>query len=79
MMYNKVEMPNLVTYLNPILIIEWDVVWCGSKNGYQKDMSWKEIGLRAKNVIILLSSVVNTIEVTIWSFDEYESVHFDHE
>ena len=35
------------------------VVMCGSKNGYQKDICMKEIGLRAKKMITVLSSIVN--------------------
>ena len=31
-------MSNLVTCLNRAPTYEWYVVWCGSKNGYQKDM-----------------------------------------
>jgi hypothetical protein len=34
----NVDIPNVVTYLNRILIFEWYVVWCDSKNGYQNDM-----------------------------------------
>ena len=30
----KVDVPNLVTYLNETPMFEWNVVWCGSKNGY---------------------------------------------
>jgi hypothetical protein len=29
--------PNSVTHLNRTPIFEWYVVWCASKNGYQKD------------------------------------------
>ena len=43
-------MPNLVTYLNRTPIIEWYVVRCGSKNGYQKGIiRLKELGLHAQN------------------------------
>ena len=34
----KVDLPNMVTYLIQIPIFEWYVLWCGSKNGYQKNM-----------------------------------------
>ena len=37
------------------------VVRCGSKNGFQKDMSLKEIGLGAQNTITILESIVNII------------------
>ena len=50
---NKVDAPNLVTYLNQTPIFEWCVARFGSKNGYPKDMSLEEIGLRAENMIII--------------------------
>ena len=37
------------------------VVRCDSKNGFQKDMSLKEIGLGAQNTITILESIVNII------------------
>ena len=33
-----------------------NVVWCGSKNGYQKNMGFKESGLHAQMVITIISS-----------------------
>ena len=60
----KVDEPNLITYLNWTPIFEWCVVRCGSKNGYQKDMCLKEIGLHAQNMIIILDSIVNVIGET---------------
>jgi hypothetical protein len=33
-----VDLPNLGVNLHHILIFEWNVVWCDSKNGYQKYM-----------------------------------------
>ena len=48
---SKVYNPYLVTFLIITRIFEWDVVWCGSKNMYQKIVSFKEIGLRAQNMI----------------------------
>ena len=53
----KVDNPYLVTFLIMTPILEWYVIWCGSKNGYQKDMSLKEIGLRAQNMITILGSI----------------------
>ena len=49
----KEEMPNLVTHLNQNLYLsgEWYVIWCDSKDEYQKDMYFEEIGLRAQNLI----------------------------
>ena len=34
---------------------------CGSKNGYQKDIFLKRIGLRAQNRMTVLNSIVNII------------------
>ena len=36
------------------------MVWCGSKNGYQKDMCLKEIGQRAE-MMAILGSIGNII------------------
>ena len=52
-------MPNLVAYLNRTPILEWFVVWCGSKNKYQKDMCLKEIGLHPQNMVIILNLIIN--------------------
>ena len=38
-------------------VCEWYLVWCGSKNGYQKDMCLIEIGLCAQIMITILSSI----------------------
>ena len=59
---HKVDMPNSVTYCNETPIIKWYVVKCGSKNGYQKDMSLKDIELYAQNLLIILGSIFNIIE-----------------
>lgn len=32
----KVDVPNLITYFNRMLIFQWHVVRCGSNNGYKK-------------------------------------------
>jgi hypothetical protein len=48
--YFKVDTINLVTYLIQTHVIEWYVVWCGSKNGYQKYMCLKKIGVCSKYV-----------------------------
>ena len=55
-------MPNLVTYCGWTLVCEWYVLWCGSKNGYQKCMYSKEIGLHTQNMTIIQGSIVNIIE-----------------
>ena len=42
-------------------IFELDVVRCGSKIGYQKDMYFKKIGLHVQNMMTILSSIINVI------------------
>ena len=49
----KVNNPYSVTFLIGTPILEWCVVWCGSKNGYQNH--------RAENMIIILGSLVNIL------------------
>jgi hypothetical protein len=63
-MYLMVDNPSSVTFVIYTLIFQWCVVKCGSKNIHQKAMCFKEIGLRAKNMITILGSIVNTIEGT---------------
>ena len=38
------------------------MVRCGFKNGYQKGMCLKEIGVHAQNIVFILGSIVNIIE-----------------
>ena len=57
-------MPNSVTYLNRTHVFEYYMVRRDSKNGYQKDMYSKEIGLHAQNMITIISSIVNLTEET---------------
>ena len=57
----KVDVPNSVTYLRRTLIFEWYVVWCGSKNKYQKDTCLKEIGLHAQNMITIVASIIDLL------------------
>jgi hypothetical protein len=53
-MYPKVGVPTLVTYPDRIPIFELFVIWCGSKNGYQKGiMCLLNIGLHPKNMITI--------------------------
>lgn len=54
---NETNVLNLVAYLNWPFIFEWDVIWCGFKNGYKKYMNFKEIGFCADNVITILDSI----------------------
>ena len=44
----KVDGPYSVTILIKSTIIEWYVVWCGSKNGCQKSFVWKELDCMLK-------------------------------
>ena len=69
---------NSITYLDRTPIFEWYVVWCSSKNGYQKDV-FKEIGLHAQNTRAILDSTVNKIGGPIWPFEENENLHLDNE
>jgi hypothetical protein len=54
----KVDVPNSVVNLNQTSIFEWYMVWCGFKNGYQKDVSLKELGIHAQNMITIRGSIV---------------------
>jgi hypothetical protein len=60
-------------------------IWvvCGSKNRHQKDMWFKEIGLRTQILLIVLGSMVNVTvregEESILPFTEHENLHFDNE
>jgi hypothetical protein len=58
------HVPNLITYLNWTPILEWHVVWCGSKNRYQKDMCLKESGLCTHNIISIVGPIINMIKGT---------------
>jgi hypothetical protein len=60
-MRNKLVMLDSNVYLNQTPIFEWFVVWCDSKNGYQKDMCLNMIGPHNPNVIIVLGSIINII------------------
>ena len=57
----KLYMSNLITYLNWTPIFECKWFWCGSKNGYYKDMCFKEIALCAQNMFIILDTIVDVI------------------
>ena len=46
-----------LSYQTPIF--DWCVVRCGSKNEHQKDLYFKEIGLRAQNVLTILCLKAN--------------------
>ena len=51
------RIPN-ISYQDAYIYWSKCVVWCSSKNGHQEDM-FKNIGLRAQNVITILGSIVN--------------------
>jgi hypothetical protein len=53
----KVDNPYLVKFLIMTPTLESYVIWSGSKNGYQKDMCSKEIGLRAQSMITSLGAI----------------------
>lgn len=65
----------MVTFLDQTPIFEWYMIWCGSTNGYQK-----EIGLCAQNNIAIVDPIVNIMKEggLIWTFNEHKSLHFDH-
>ena len=50
-------------------------------NWHQKDMCSSESRLRAQNIFIILSSIVNMIGGggPIWPLNEHEDPHFDNE
>ena len=43
-------------------MFEWYVDRCGSKNWHQQDVCFKEIGLRAQYMVIILGSIFNMFE-----------------
>ena len=60
-------------------------VWvkCGSMNTHpKKDKCLEAIGLHAQNLLTILGSTLNVIGGGgggIWSFDEFQKLHFDNE
>ena len=65
----KIDMLDSVTYLNRTPIFEWYMVRFGSKDGHQKDICLKEIGLRAQTIITVLGSVVNLLGGTYMTIE----------
>ena len=49
------------------------MVECECKNGYQKNMCLKEIGLHTPNLLTILGSIINIIGGL--PFDELEKAH----
>jgi hypothetical protein len=58
-------------------MFQWHVVWCGSKNTYQKDMFVKEIRLHVENMITILDpySQLNKGDLND-HVNEHENVNF---
>ena len=58
---------------------EWFVLWCGSKNGYQKDICLKEIGLHAHITMTILNLIANTIAGNLYDHltNPSEDLDFD--
>ena len=54
--HTKVDVLNSETYQPPTFA--WHMIWCSSKNEYQKDMCVKEIGLCAQNMTTILGSKI---------------------
>lgn len=55
------------------------VVWCGSKNKYQKYMCLKDISIHAHNILTILRSIVNIIrEGPTWPFNEHKNIFFEN-
>jgi hypothetical protein len=56
------------------------VIRRGSENKYQKYVCSREIGLRAKNMIAILDSIVDiALKGLNEHFIEHENLHFDNE
>lgn len=68
-------MPNAFTYLHQTPIFGWYVVWCNSKNGYQKHMCKRD--WNAPNMTTILSSIVDIFGGPVYSFIEHKNLHFD--
>jgi hypothetical protein len=69
--YLKVHNPNQWLFLvgTDVWMFEWYLGWCGSKNGNCKDLCVNEIGLCARNMIIILGSIIKITGrnfMTIW-------------
>jgi hypothetical protein len=49
------------------------VVWCGSKNGYQKDICLTQIGLHAHITMTIFNLTANTIAGNLYDpFNKHE-------
>ena len=62
--YNE-EAPNSVTGFKRTPVLEsYAVVTCGTKNGYQKYICLKKIGICAINMITILGSIISKVRRT---------------
>ena len=77
----KVDVPNSVTHFGWTPIFVWCVVRRDLKNWHQKDMCWKEIGLRVQNILAIPGSIVNKIGEgrSLWPLKEQEKRQVDNE
>ena len=53
---NKIDVRNLVNYLNWAPIFNWYLIRCGFKNRYKNDICSKEVILHAQNMITIIGS-----------------------
>lgn len=60
----NVDVPNSIACVNWTPIFEWNLVFCGAKNGNQKDMRVKGIGLHVEHDGKLTIQGSNTIRKT---------------
>jgi hypothetical protein len=52
------------------------VLWCGSKNRYQKNTCLKVIGLRIQNMIAIISAMFNWVNLSM-TINEHKILHID--
>ena len=78
---HKVDVPISISDLKWILVFEWCMVGWGSKNGHQKDICWKEIGLYVQNLLTILDVIVKRIwkNQPIWSFIDLKNLPLDND
>ena len=55
----KVDEPNSIICHDYILTLELHVVWWVSKNGYQEDICYKDIGLWSQIMITIIDLIIN--------------------
>ena len=57
--HSKIDNPFMVTFFYKTHVFEWYVVWCTSRNIYPKNLCFKEIGLHAQNMTIIIDSTIH--------------------